>query len=158
VKAGYPAQEAGLVTGDRILAVDGQAVTWWDDLSSLLHSKINNVPVVLSVQREGKDLEIPVIPKVETTDTLLGDTIKVGLIGISPGEETRILRFGVIGSCAMGAQRIGMLTQVTYLALYRMIIGKMSVRESIAGPVVIFKITGKPRKSGLSPYCRSWPA
>jgi regulator of sigma E protease len=150
VKKGYPGVAAGLRPGDRIVFVDGKTVQWWDELSALIHDKTDGTAVVLTVQRFHETFEIIVVPTVEVTNTLFGDAIKIGLVGIAPSEETKVLRYGLGMSCAKGAEHIVTLTKLTFLAFYRMSTGKMSVRDSIAGPVVIFKITGQAARLGFS--------
>lgn len=149
LKENYPAQTAGIEVGDRILSVDGKKVEFWDELSANIYEKTQEKEVSIKILRKDKVLELSLVPNVETTKNIFGDDIKIGLIGIMPAQETKILRFGLIASVKNGAKRIIILTKMTYFALYRMTIGKMSVRDSLAGPVVIFKITGEAAKMGF---------
>ena len=60
VETGSPAAQAGLLPGDRILSVDGEPMTWWDDVEDALRSAPGR-SVALSVERAGK-LESVALP------------------------------------------------------------------------------------------------
>ncbi len=149
LKDDYPAQVAGIHVEDRVLSVDGKKVEFWEELSAIIYEKTEGKEISIKIERQDKVLDLRLVPKVETTKNIFGDDIKIGLIGIMPSDETKILRFGLIASVKKGAKRIIILTKMTYFSLYRMAIGKMSVRDSLAGPVVIFKITGEAAKLGF---------
>ena len=49
----------------------------------------------------------------------------------------------------MGARKLVQLTAITYKALWSMVIGQLSVKESMTGPIGIFMITGQAAKMGF---------
>ncbi len=57
----YPAEKAGLLMGDKIVSVDGVAVTMWADLSEQI-SKKANANVDLEVERNGQLQQISILP------------------------------------------------------------------------------------------------
>jgi membrane-associated protease RseP (regulator of RpoE activity) len=57
---GSPAEEAGLRVGDLIRKVDGQAVNSSHPLADVLSAYRPGDRVVLTVEREGREIEIPV--------------------------------------------------------------------------------------------------
>ena len=149
VQDNYPAQQVGIQKGDRVIAIDGQTVELWGELSDIIHSKISQQEIVIEIQRNGQDMTLTVVPKVEKIKNLFGEDIKIGLIGIAPSDEVKIIRYGILKSIVLGAEQVLRLTQITCLALYRMITGQMSLRESVTGPVGIFIITGHAAKLGF---------
>jgi len=60
----YPAAEAGLLQGDKIVSVDGVAVTMWTDLSEQF-SKKANTNVAIGVERNGELQQISILPNEE---------------------------------------------------------------------------------------------
>jgi regulator of sigma E protease len=61
---GYPAAQAGVKAGDRILEIaDAQNPTWQDVQNKILISP--NQPLSLLVQRDGQELPLTLLPKVE---------------------------------------------------------------------------------------------
>jgi regulator of sigma E protease len=142
---GYGAQEAGLKRGDIIIAVDGVKVDFWEELQNIIQEKRTAAKVKLSVQRGGKKFTQEVrITEQEVTDQL-GQKHKVGLLGITPLDK----KYGFFESFELGIKRTLQLTGLTYKGLWRIITGKLSVRESVTGPLGIFYITSKAASLGI---------
>ncbi len=59
-----PASQAGLQTGDRIVAVDGQPVEKFQDLLEMVSTSPNS-RLVLSVRRDGRTLSVPIVPELD---------------------------------------------------------------------------------------------
>jgi len=137
----FGAQEAGVKIGDKILAVDDKQVEVWQDLQKIIHSKAEGQVVKLSVLREGEEFKIPVRVKQETVDTIFGEKKSIGLIGIRPSDEIISIRYGPVKSFLMGAKSLFELTWLTLKSLAWIISGRISFRQSIAGPVeILFQI------------------
>jgi regulator of sigma E protease len=81
VEFGSPAAEAGLQTGDRLLAVDGVEVSWWEDLAPMIRDRSRG-SVALQVEREGREFSVSV-PVVARAGLDEFETVKkVGWIGV----------------------------------------------------------------------------
>ena len=50
---GYPAESQGIMAGDRILAIDGKNVKYWEDVTEIIHKHTDGV-MILSISRSGK--------------------------------------------------------------------------------------------------------
>jgi regulator of sigma E protease len=80
-----PAFEAGFQAGDIVRAINGNRVTTWPDLQQTLFASGGRAAdgrpkAVFTIEREGRDLELTVYPR------LAGDE-RVRRIGIAPAEE-----------------------------------------------------------------------
>jgi S1-C subfamily serine protease len=62
VVPGSPAERAGLRPEDLIVSVDGAEITNVDDLHRLMAADVIGADVVLGVVREGRDLELRLVP------------------------------------------------------------------------------------------------
>lgn len=146
---GFGAKDAGIQVGDKIIAVEGKRVNFWEDLQRAIQAKKGARKVLLSVLRENKEYNIEVKIKEKQIDDALGKKRSVGLIGITPKDEIINVRHSFLKSCVLATQKTWDLTVLTYQAIWRMITGKLSMRESITGPLGIFYITSKAASMGM---------
>jgi len=146
---GYGAKEAGIQVDDKIIAVDGERVAFWEDLQRTVQAKKGGRKVLLSVLRADKEYNIGVKIKEKEIDDLLGKKHSVGLIGIMPKDELVNIRYNFLKSSVLAAEKTWELTALTYQALWRMVTGKLSMRESMTGPLGIFYITSKAARMGI---------
>ena len=144
----YPAMEAGIKEEDRILAVDGERVEYWQDMAAIIHQKTKG-EVLLDVKRGGQTLKISLKPKVEESQDIFGQKIKIALIGIYPSDELTEIKYGPVESFYKGGQKLLALTGLTYKALWFIVIRRLSLRESVTGPIGIFVFTGQAAKLGF---------
>jgi len=145
---GYPAKESGIRTGDKIIAIDGRAVRNWEEMTEIVHKKTGGA-ISLTLVRDGKEFSIKLSPKVKEVKNILGQKIKIGLIGIAPSEEVENIRYSFLESIKFGFLRLMKLTTLTYQALWRILTGGLSLKESVSGPIGIFKLTASAAKLGI---------
>lgn len=147
---GFGAKEAGIQVGDKIVAVDGERVDFWEDLQKIIQSKKEATKVSLSILRDNQEYLIDVNIKERSLDDALGQKRSVGLLGVAPYGEIVKVRHSFFKSFFLGLNKTWYLTTMTYKALWRMIIGKLSLRESVTGPLGIFYITSQAASVGMS--------
>jgi len=138
VVPGDPADRAGLRPGDRIAAVDGEAVNW-----SQLVGRIQAAPgadLELTVLRAGTRLQVPV-----TTDARGGDGEPQGYLGIGPNTNT--VRYGVLSALPRGLEETWDKTVLTLQLMQKMITGQVSVKN-LSGPITIAKVAGDSAQAG----------
>jgi len=146
---GYGAQAAGIRVGDKVVAIDGQKVYFWEEMQKIIQRKKDAAKVQLSILRDNQEYTIGVEIKEKKIDDQLGQKRSVGLLGISPGDEIIQERHNPAESFLLSLNKTWELTALTYKALWRIIRGKLSVRESMAGPLGIFLITSKAADLGI---------
>src|SRR3989338_1165021 len=146
----FGAKAAGLQPGDRILSVNGQMVSLFEELQNIIQEQNALSKVTLLVRRDNQDKIIEVSIKEKETTDLLGQKLKIGLLGVIPSEETVTVRHGLIPSLALGARRTWLLTVLTYKGIWYMVTGRLSLRESVTGLPGIFVLTSKAARAGLS--------
>jgi regulator of sigma E protease len=146
---GFGAKDVGLQVGDKIVAVDGKRVDYWEDLQGIIYTKKAATKVNLSVLRDNKEFSVDVALKEKELTDQLGQKRNIGLLGITPSGEALEIKHGFFASFVLGAKKTWGLTIMTYKGLWMMVTGKLSVRESITGPLGIFYITSKAAKLGI---------
>lgn len=147
VLPGSPAAEAGLQPGDRILAVDGEPVDSFEDLQLVVRDS-PGVPLVFTVERDGRTLELTVVPELREIETRLG-TVRIGMIGVtSRGLEYR--RLGPATALLEAVAETGRMVAATVHAIAQMIAGTRGTEE-LGGPVRIAQMSGEIAQQGLLP-------
>lgn len=147
---GYGAKIAGINAGDKIIAVDGQNVRDWEDLQKAIQLRKEESRVLLDLLRDGKPLKIEVKIQEKQLDDILGQKRTVGLVGIAPADEIIKVRNGFFKSFSLSLNKTWDLTRITYKAIWRMVTGALSIRESVTGPLGIFYITSKAASLGIT--------
>lgn len=135
----FGAKQAGIQIGDKITSIDGKAVYYFEDLQKIVHSKKDVQKVSLSILREGQALEIEVSIMKKKINDQLGQERNVGLLGITPFVET--VKYGFFESLGLGFKKTWELTAMTYKALWLMLTGRLSVRDSVTGLPGMYFIT-----------------
>jgi regulator of sigma E protease len=83
VTPGSPAAKAGIAPGDRIVAIDGRPVRWWEEVQKTLNARVNK-PVALTVKGRSGERAVRLVPKSIEVKTILGDAERAGDVGVSP--------------------------------------------------------------------------
>lgn len=146
---GLGAKEAGVQINDKITAIDGRRVGAWEELQAAIYTRKDAQSVRLSILRDNRELILDVKIKSKEFNDLLGQKRSVGVIGVTASEETVKMRHGFAASFILSINKTVDLTVITYKALWRMLGGKLSLRESVTGPLGIYYITAKVAHLGV---------
>lgn len=84
VAEGGPAAQAGLRTGDRITAVEGKAVRYWEDVARVVQAAEGRALPVTVQGRDGGERTVSLTPAQAKRKDLFGDEQTVWEIGASP--------------------------------------------------------------------------
>ena len=139
------AAEAGLKPEDRIAAVDGRAVSDFDDLRSRVVPN-PGVDMVLTVQRGAEKFDVNFhVPEVVERDRF-GNEFRVGRLGIvsRPGELQQV---GPIEAVGLGVRQTGDIMVMMAKGVVQIITGRRSVDE-LGGPIKIAKYSGEQLSLG----------
>lgn len=152
VESGSPAAVAGLEPGDRVLAVDGDAIDDWNEWVRRIQANPEREQVV-QVERGGQTIELRVTPESIATN---GETIgRIGA-GVDPDqpavrEMAVLVRQGPVEALVSGAARTWDVSILTVGILWRMVTGEASVKN-ISGPVTIAEFAGTTAVIGISAF------
>lgn len=135
---GKAAEKAGILPGDRIVAVDGQATPTWDDLTDAIHSKPNRtLQITIERGQEQKRFNITTEKDAQTG---------YGMIGIAP--DVVYQRVSILKAARFGWQRTIDFTKFIMVSLVEMITGK--IPAEVGGPVAIAKAIGEGAREGIA--------
>jgi regulator of sigma E protease len=146
VTPGYPADQAGLAKGDRILEADGTPVKRWEDLAKIIHDS-GGRPLSLKVERDKKIFQVSVTPQVSIQKDIFGEDVRVGLIGIKPEGSVFIERFDPFTATYRALVQSWRITELTAVSIVKIFEGKVSAK-TIGGPILIAQLAGQQAKAG----------
>ena len=142
------AEEAGIMTGDRIVSVDGREVTDFNQMSDLvLLSGGDSLDIV--IDRAGERVEISVTPRrVEDVDRY-GNEIERWLLGIGADTNSYSFRqFGPLEALSEAVGELGRILSLTIKFIGKIILGKEDVNQ-LGGPIKMAQYAGQSAMSGF---------
>jgi regulator of sigma E protease len=155
VKAGGAAEEAGLMKGDRVLAVDGMPVSTWGQWVDYIRHR-PNTELQVEIERADGELVLSVVPKPVVSEE--GEII--GLIGVGRYIPEEVLnahraevKYGPITALAQAMSKTWEFSALTVRMLGRMLIGEAS-HKNISCPITIAQYTGIAAGLGWLEYIR----
>jgi len=147
VMEGFPAREAGLLRGDRIVAIEGQPIEKWEELAKQIHQSPGR-PVRLTVEREGQRFDLAVAPKATKEKNLFGEEQEIGLLGIAPAEEFLTERTNPITAFGRAVYKTYDLSVLILITFGKLLQGVVPAK-TIGGPLLVAQMAGEQARLGI---------
>lgn len=142
VVAEYPVSEAGIVAGDKIIAINGKKVKTWDEAQINLVMKSDNDTYVFTIKhKDGKEQDYSIKPKLEKDEE--GNESKVFGFRIAATEER-----GFLASVKYAFGKFGSLINTMWLTVVNLFTGKIAL-SALSGPVGIYQVVGASLSAGI---------
>ncbi|EXJ15021.1 RIP metalloprotease RseP [Imhoffiella purpurea] len=156
VVAGEPADLAGLRLGDRVLTVDGSAITSWKALVSLVRERPGQT---LTLDVEGADgslREIRMTPRALESE----EGASVGRIGAGVLVPDDLMdgylvdvRYGPVDAMRQAFDKTLDTSVLMLKVMGRMLIGEASI-QNLSGPITIAETAGRTASYGLDSFVK----
>jgi regulator of sigma E protease len=146
VAIGMPGYSAGILAGDKVISIDGEATMDWDELAAIIHRSADK-EIELRIGRGANVFPVSVTP---ISHDVLGDNI--GIIGISPpASDYYVKRFGW-KSVPYALETVVQQVAMTYRMLWLIVRYPAKFRKFIGGPILIVQMAGEEAKKGLGGF------
>lgn len=146
-----PAARAGLRPGDRLLALQGDALADWDALVDRVRA-LPGAAVTLMVERDGQRFEVGLTLAERGEGEARHGYLGAGVAGGEwPAEMLREVRYGPFDAVLEGLRRTWSMSLLTLDSLKKMLLGELSVKN-LSGPITIAKVAGASAQSGLGDF------
>ena len=145
-----PAAAAGFMPGDRFVSVDGQPVESFADVQRLVSGRSGDA-IVFVMLRDGKEVVLTATPKIAEQKDALGNTIKVGVIGVVNNEalgQPRFINFSPGGAVVEAMRETVHIIERTGQFMKRFVVGRED-KCQLGGPVKIADMAGKAAALGF---------
>ena len=139
---------AGMLSGDRIIELNGVAIERFEDVQRLIQPN-PEVRVSILVLRNGERVALTAVPELSELTNNLGMTQKIGLLGITRS-GVEYVRHGFAVALWRAGGEVLFISRATLEALGQIIIGSRSAKE-LGGPLRIAQMSGAFAEAGLVP-------
>lgn len=144
VTQGFPAYEAGLQAGDKILSINGEKVEWFADIADTIHKSIDK-PVELEIQRGAETKKVTLRPSAQVMDGQ-----RMGMIGVQPIYSIRFKTSRpLVESFDAGLYGATRIAGGTIDVIANLVKRKQDVTTTLGGPISIAVTAGQALKGGL---------
>ena len=147
VVPGRPADRAGLLKGDSIIAVDGRTIRAWNEVTSRVSVSAGQ-EITLDVIRDGRPASVRVTPELMTDTTDIGTVDQVGRIGAASTRTIAREQLSVSQAAAAGWNSTWAMGTAVIRVVGGLVTGKVSVSQ-LGGPITIGRVSVQAAKSGL---------
>lgn len=149
VTEGDAADRAGILQGDRITSIDGEAVGNFSDLTRIVTARPDET-VSVEILRQDRPMTIDVTIGRNKDDNTLGF---LGVSGQLPEDYWYLRQFGPLESVAQSIDRTWAGMGFTLRMFGRMLTGEVSVKN-ISGPINIAQFAGSSASAGFNSFMR----
>ncbi len=150
---GEPADRAGLLAGDVLKRVDGEAVDDWMAWVARVRAHPGKA-MHLVVLRGGAEVELAITPQSSSVDGKLVGRIgaEVAASSLQPDDTPQVTeRFGPLDAASHALERTWSVSATSLKFMHRMLVGEAST-ENLSGPISIAQIAGASAKLGASRF------
>ncbi len=149
VTKGQAAEQAGLLSGDKFVSINGQTVSEWQEVVEAIRSHPLKA-FDLQVERDGQIVDLTLVPGKRE----ISGSDPIGFAGIAPevAEWPQGYRFnmqyGVFESLGRAIEQSGQVIDLTAAMIKKLIVGDVGL-NNLSGPISIAKGAGATADSGL---------
>lgn len=147
-----PAARAGLLSGDRVLTVNGEPVSDFAQIVALIRTHPDET-ITLRISRDGSEQNVRVKAAGETVDGQLVGRIRVSMPQSAryPPGMLRHIELNPAAALVRACDRAWELTALQARMLWRMLFGQVSIKN-ISGPLTIAQMAGESALAGVSSF------
>lgn len=150
---GGAAEAAGFEAGDRIVAVDGQAIENWLDWVAVIQPNAGS-DLMVELVRDGQPMRLPLTPGERRVNGELQGYIGAAAAPVSWPEHYLVTqRVAPWTGVWLGLNDTWEMVRLSFTMLGKMISGQVSVQQ-IGGPISMAQLAGDSVNSGLESFVR----
>ncbi|UVJ45154.1 sigma E protease regulator RseP [Pseudomonas sp. LS1212] len=146
-----PAKAAGLKTGDRLLTLDGVALTDWQQVVDTVRAHPGG-KVAFKVERDGAPFDVSLTLASRGEGKAASGYLGAGVKAVEwPSTMLREVSYGPVAAIGEGFERTWTMSVLTLDSLKKMLFGELSVKN-LSGPITIAKVAGASAQSGVGDF------
>jgi regulator of sigma E protease len=143
----HPAYLSGMRAGDTITTINGQPITFWDELADSIQN--GQAPLHITVLRNNDYLDFSITPKLLETKNRFGEVEQRSIIGITPDfNATSTVRYGLGHGLEYAYEQTKTASMIIVKGLQKLISGLIPM-DNLSGVVGIVDTTSKVSHMGM---------
>ena len=147
VRAGSPAEAAGLMKGDLITVINGTAINSWDEMAEIINASEGNT-LDLSIRRQESTVDFSIAPEKVPTQNIFGEEILRYVIGIEASRESYSKEMNPIEAFTESLKQSYRVIELMVVIIAKLIKGDIST-DTLGGPIMIAQMAGDSAKAGV---------
>ncbi len=147
VQPDSPAQKAGIQPGDKIVALDSKPIRTWDEISELIRSSGGRT-LEVTVEREGKRINLKVTPRINKLKNIFGEEVEVPVIGVTAAGHLEVEKLDPLAAINEAFVRTVELIALTIKGFIK-IAQRVIPLSTLGGPIMIAQIAGEQAQQGM---------
>ncbi len=148
VTAGTPAEEIGLLPGDKVVAIDGESIESWMEMTEIIRANPLET-LSLMIERDNIVIEEQVAIALYEAPEGQEQAADIGMLGIERLYFDRDV--GFFKSIDLGMRQTATLTLMITNTVKSLLTGKESIK-ALGGPLMIAKMTDDFRRTGTAEF------
>lgn len=146
VAENMPAQKAGLLGGDKIVAINDTPIVSWNQLSDVIKESAGALDI--KVQRGSEMLSLQMTPEIADSKNIFGEDIKRPLIGITPSGDVSTVYYGPLEAVPFAWEKTVEASRLIILGIKKLIEGVVPV-DQVGGVISIVQVTSAASSIGV---------
>ncbi len=141
-----PAMQAGLQKGDKVIAINGHTICYWEEIGKQINEAKGDIRLV--VERNGTTSTLTLTPKVIEDQNIFGEKITRRIIGISPMPKQTTVVYGFIEGFEYAWDETVRSSMLIFQSVQKLITGVVGA-DKLGGIITIVDVTAQASHAGI---------
>jgi len=147
VKAGFPAETAGIISNDKVIEINGSPVDNWTQMAEMIMDS-GGSPLNFTLLRDSQQIRLSVTPSDDVMENIFGEEQHRYIIGVSSTGEVITRKLGVVEAFTESLNRTYLICKLTILSVVKVFQGTIPAK-TIGGPILIAQMAGEQVEQGV---------
>jgi len=141
-----PAMQAGLQKGDKVVAINGHTIRYWEEIGKQINEAKGDIRLV--VERNSTTHTLTLTPKVIEDQNIFGEKITRRIIGISPMPKQTTVVYGFIEGFKYAWDETVRSSMLIFQSVQKLITGVVGA-DKLGGIITIVDVTAQASHAGI---------
>ncbi len=141
-----PAYVAGIQKEDKILQINGENITYWEEIGKTINESQGQITLI--VERNSTLQTLQLTPKVIEDKNVFGEKITRKIIGITPLPKQTTVHYGFIDGFSYAWDETAKASTLIFKSVQKLITGAVST-DKLGGIITIVDVTAQASHAGI---------